>query len=126
MHSFPARMLFTRPTVFLSSDGGVRVSYEQPQLKGAARQNQLDGRKRPFAYQSRSSPPSQPWLGPDIGDYIHETEAKRALVVVPLGFLSDHMEVIYDLDTWKPRRWRRSAASSSSAQALAGTHPDSS
>ena len=47
--------------------------------------------------ESRSGPPSQPWLGPDIGDYIRQTESKR-LVVAPIGFLSDHMEVIYDLD----------------------------
>jgi ferrochelatase len=50
-----------------------------------------------LAFQSRSGPPSQPWLGPDIGDYIRTTESNR-LVVVPIGFLSDHMEVIYDLD----------------------------
>ena len=50
-----------------------------------------------FAYQSRSGPPAQPWLGPDIGDYIRATETKK-LIVVPVGFLSDHMEVMYDLD----------------------------
>lgn len=50
-----------------------------------------------IAYQSRSGPPSQPWLGPDIGDFIRETKSKK-LIVAPLGFLSDHMEVMYDLD----------------------------
>ena len=40
----------------------------------------------------------RPWLEPDIGDYIRTTDSKR-LVVVPIGFLSDHMEVLYDLDT---------------------------
>jgi ferrochelatase len=48
-------------------------------------------------FQSRSGPPSQPWLEPDIGDYLRGTESKR-LVIVPIGFLSDHIEVIYDLD----------------------------
>jgi ferrochelatase len=51
-----------------------------------------------LAYQSRSGPPSQPWLGPDILDYIRATDSKK-LIVMPVGFLSDHMEVLYDLDT---------------------------
>jgi ferrochelatase len=51
-----------------------------------------------LVYQSRSGPPTQPWLEPDIVDYVRATEAKK-LVVVPVGFLSDHMEVMYDLDT---------------------------
>jgi ferrochelatase len=49
-----------------------------------------------LAYQSRSGPPSQPWLEPDVLDAI--AQAARAIVVVPIGFLSDHMEVLYDLD----------------------------
>ncbi len=53
-----------------------------------------------LAYQSRSGPPSQPWLEPDIGDVLKELAAagRRNVVVAPIGFLSDHMEVIYDLD----------------------------
>lgn len=50
-----------------------------------------------LVFQSRSGPPSQPWLEPDIGDYLRRTKSKR-LVIVPIGFLSDHIEVIYDLD----------------------------
>jgi ferrochelatase len=50
-----------------------------------------------LAYQSRSGPPGQLWLEPDIGDYLREIRSD--VVVVPIGFLSDHMEVIYDLDT---------------------------
>ncbi|HVX11197.1 MAG TPA: ferrochelatase [Pirellulales bacterium] len=54
-----------------------------------------------LAYQSRSGPPSQPWLGPDIGDELRRAadEGIRAVVVEPIGFLSDHLEVAYDLDT---------------------------
>ena len=51
-----------------------------------------------LVYQSRSGPPSQPWLAPDIGDWLSENRP-RDVVVVPLGFISDHMEVLYDLDT---------------------------
>ncbi len=50
-----------------------------------------------LAYQSRSGPPTQPWLEPDILDYLREIRADT--VIAPIGFLSDHMEVIYDLDT---------------------------
>jgi ferrochelatase len=69
------------------------------QLREASRQvnRQLGLGEPELAFQSRSGPPSQPWLEPDIGDYIRRTESKR-LMVVPIGFLSDHMEVIYDLD----------------------------
>ena len=50
-----------------------------------------------LVYQSRSGPPTQPWLEPDIGDYLREIRSDA--VIVPIGFLSDHMEVLYDLDT---------------------------
>jgi ferrochelatase len=55
-----------------------------------------------LVYQSRSGSPHQPWLGPDIGNFIEQRHAKSHLsdvVVVPIGFISDHMEVVYDLDT---------------------------
>src|SRR5690606_2562821 len=54
-----------------------------------------------LVFQSRSGPPSQPWLEPDINDVIAELPAAgaKAVVIVPLGFVSDHMEVMWDLDT---------------------------
>ncbi|HEX4133822.1 MAG TPA: ferrochelatase [Bryobacteraceae bacterium] len=84
-HSIPVSMAQSSP-------------YEM-QLREASRQvnRQLGLGEPELAFQSRSGPPSQPWLEPDIGDYIRRTESKR-LMVVPIGFLSDHMEVIYDLD----------------------------
>ncbi|HZS57247.1 MAG TPA: ferrochelatase [Bryobacteraceae bacterium] len=54
-----------------------------------------------LVFQSRSGPPTQPWLGPDILDHLrtlHERGTKNILVA-PLGFISDHLEVLYDLDT---------------------------
>jgi len=53
-----------------------------------------------LVYQSRSGPPSMPWLEPDINDAIGELPAagRKAVVIVPLGFVSDHMEVLWDLD----------------------------
>ncbi|MGC2697219.1 MAG: ferrochelatase [Candidatus Angelobacter sp.] len=54
-----------------------------------------------LVYQSRSGPPSQPWLAPDICEYLREQHAAgvRRVIICPIGFLSDHMEVLYDLDT---------------------------
>jgi ferrochelatase len=54
-----------------------------------------------LAYQSRSGPPSQKWLEPDIGDRLRAAHAAgvRDVVVAPIGFLSDHMEILFDLDT---------------------------
>jgi ferrochelatase len=49
-----------------------------------------------LVYQSRSGPPTQPWLEPDIGDYLRQIRSD--VVIAPIGFLSDHMEVLYDLD----------------------------
>ena len=53
-----------------------------------------------LVYQSRSGPPSQPWLEPDIVDHLRALAASgaRDAVVAPIGFISDHMEVVYDLD----------------------------
>jgi protoporphyrin/coproporphyrin ferrochelatase len=54
-----------------------------------------------LVYQSRSGAPGQPWLEPDILDYLREVKARNlasAVVLAPIGFTSDHMEVLYDLD----------------------------
>jgi len=54
-----------------------------------------------LVYQSRSGSPEQPWLGPDILEYLRQVKAARqssAVVLAPISFISDHMEVLYDLD----------------------------
>jgi ferrochelatase len=53
-----------------------------------------------LAYSSRSGPPAQPWLGPDVSDALAELarSGSAGVVLVPIGFVSDHMEVIFDLD----------------------------
>lgn len=53
-----------------------------------------------LVYQSRSGPPHVPWLEPDICDYLEEIKARNInnVVIVPIGFISDHMEVLFDLD----------------------------
>ncbi|WP_237204417.1 ferrochelatase [Rothia nasimurium] len=53
-----------------------------------------------LVYQSRSGPPSMPWLEPDVNDALEALDGKvDGIVLVPLGFVSDHMEVKWDLDT---------------------------
>ncbi len=55
-----------------------------------------------LVYQSRSGPPTQPWLEPDVCDFLRSEQAASKLsdvVILPIGFVSDHMEVMFDLDT---------------------------
>jgi ferrochelatase len=52
-----------------------------------------------IVYQSRSGAPGQPWLGPDIVEALGTLHGAKDVVVMPIGFVSDHMEVLYDLDT---------------------------
>jgi ferrochelatase len=58
-------------------------------------------RRTDLVYCSRSGPPQVPWLEPDVNDHLEylATEGVPGVAVVPIGFVSDHMEVIYDLDT---------------------------
>lgn len=67
------------------------------------RVRQETGRRHPHAlvYCSRSGSPHVPWLEPDVNDHLEALHAEGAsgVVMVPIGFVSDHMEVIYDLDT---------------------------
>ncbi len=54
-----------------------------------------------LVYQSRSGTPGQPWLEPDILDYVRKVKVRNlasAVVLAPISFISDHMEVLYDLD----------------------------
>jgi len=76
--------------------------YEE-QLREAARLVCKAANHGPWelVFQSRSGPPQQPWLEPDVCDRIEQLDAERfvkQIIVQPLGFISDHMEVLYDLD----------------------------
>lgn len=77
-----------------------------------------------LVYQSRSGPPSQPWLEPDINDVIEElpSRGRKAVVIVPLGFVSDHMEVMWDLDT-EATDAAKEAGLRSIRTATPGVHP---
>src|SRR6202789_718248 len=93
-----AKIVFTAHSVPL---GMAETSDYQKQLQESCRlvaeQVGIDDWR--LVYQSRSGPPSQPWLEPDIADVLREMEPGTDVAVVPIGFVSDHIEVIYDLDT---------------------------
>ncbi len=90
-HSIPMSMAETSPYV--------------GQLTGACAEvaERIGHSQWELAYQSRSGPPSQPWLEPDIAEALRRFREQRGpggdVVVSPIGFISDHMEVLYDLDT---------------------------
>ena len=77
-----------------------------------------------LVYQSRSGSPSQPWLGPDVSDHLRELARMgvKEVVVAPIGFVSDHMEVVYDLDHQAQEVAQESGMKMARA-ATAGTHP---
>jgi ferrochelatase len=77
-----------------------------------------------LAYQSRSGPPTQPWLGPDIRDHLAELAktGTTAVVIVPVGFVSDHMEIKHDLDV-EAAQCAESLGLASARAATPGTHP---
>jgi protoporphyrin/coproporphyrin ferrochelatase len=78
-----------------------------------------------LVYQSRSGPPTQPWLEPDVVATVEQLARERAakeVVVVPIGFISDHMEVIYDLDE-EARRKALGLGLNFIRAGTVGTHP---
>ena len=77
-----------------------------------------------LVYQSRSGSPSQPWLGPDVCDHLKDlrTTGITEVVVAPIGFVSDHMEVVYDLDV-EARKVADEIGMKLVRAKTAGTHP---
>lgn len=75
-------------------------------------------------YQSRSGSPSQPWLGPDVCGYLGALAhyGVKDVVVAPIGFVSDHMEVVYDLD-YEAQKVARELGMNLVRARTAGTHP---
>jgi ferrochelatase len=96
------RVVFTAHSIPVSMAQG--CDYRHQLEEAAALIADRSGRPSPtydLVYQSRSGPPQVPWLEPDINDHLRAiaTSGVEHVVVVPLGFTSDHMEVLFDLDT---------------------------
>lgn len=95
-----ARIVFTAHSVPLSQPNRELYVAELEEVARTVAQKAAPGAPWDLVYQSRSGPPSQPWLEPQITDHLTKLhgEGVRAVAVVPIGFVSDHMEVKYDLD----------------------------
>ena len=87
-HSIPVAMAEASPYVAELTESADRVA------------RRLQHKRWSIAYQSRSGGPHDHWLEPDIGDVMRSlaNDGERDVVVVPLGFVGDHVEVLYDLD----------------------------
>jgi len=96
------------------------------QLREASRlvANAFPGLQHELVYQSRSGPPNQPWLEPDILQHLKRLadSGTKDLVVVPIGFISDHLEILFDLDT-EARKTAGELHLNMIRAATVGTHP---
>ena len=95
-HSIPVSMATSSPYVAQLLETAKLVAERVAQLRGMAAVPDLD-----LVWQSRSGPPTVPWLEPDINDHLRALAARGvdAVVVAPIGFIADHVEVLWDLDT---------------------------
>lgn len=117
------RLLFSAHSIPLSmSDHCDYVLQLQEAGRLIAEQLSVDNWE--LVYQSRSGPPQQPWLEPDICDRLEALPSlgTQAAVVAPLGFISDHIEVLYDLDTEARQTCQQLGVQYCRANAV-GTHP---
>jgi len=101
----PPAVRVRSPLVFTAHSVPVAMADASPyvaDLTAAARAvaDRLGHQRWSLAYQSRSGSPRDPWLEPDIGDVLKRLAAngERQVVVVPIGFVCDHVELLYDLD----------------------------
>ena len=118
-----ARLIYTAHSIPLSMAGNCR--YEEQLVETARRVSERAGHEEwDLVWQSRSGPPAQPWLEPDILDHLRTLAQNgvRDVVVSPLGFLSDHMEVKYDLD-YEAAALCRDLGLNFVRAGTAGTHP---
>jgi ferrochelatase len=118
-----ARVVFTAHSVPMSmlagSDYLMQLRETAGLVAGAVGRAEWD-----LVFQSRSGPPTQPWLEPDVRDHLTALQSRGVadVVLAPIGFVSDHMEVVYDLDT-EARRHCEAIGLGMVRAATAGTHP---
>jgi protoporphyrin/coproporphyrin ferrochelatase len=128
-----ARLVFVThsiPTAMAAGSGPAGDAYVDEHLSVASlvadRVAKESGVERPWelVYCSRSGPPQVSWLEPDVNHHLEQLTdgGVRAVAVVPIGFISDHMEVVYDLDT-EARATADRLGLSFARAATPGTHP---
>jgi ferrochelatase len=94
-----ARLVFTAHSIPMSMSGVARYQQQLDETAAVVASRAGIG-DWALVYQSRSGRPGDPGLGPDIGEYLRAGRAAglKAVVICPIGFLCDHIEVLYDLD----------------------------
>lgn len=95
------RLVFTAHSIPLSMASTCDYEAQLRQVAATVVDRVAPGSDWDLVFQSRSGPPQVPWLEPDIVDHLHALAADGVteVVVAPIGFVSDHMEVKFDLDT---------------------------
>ncbi len=125
-HSIPTAMAQASGPAPRSEEGGYvdwhRAVAAAVTTQVEARTGRAHGHDLVFC--SRSGPPNQPWAEPDVNDHLTALHADGtpSVVVIPIGFISDHMEVIYDLDT-EAKETAEGLGLPFARAATAGTHP---
>jgi ferrochelatase len=119
-----AHLIYTAHSIPLAMAQG--CDYEkQLQETGRLVAEALGRKEWQLVYQSRSGPASQPWLEPDILDCLRELKTRGGspdVVIAPIGFVSDHMEILFDLDTQARELCAELGLNMVRAE-TAGTHP---
>ena len=116
-----AELIFTAHSIPMSMASSCR--YEEQLREASALIAARVGHERwSLVWQSRSGPPTVPWLEPDIVDYLRARPDRSPVVIAPVGFLSDHIEVLWDLDN-EAREACEELGIPMARAATVGTHP---
>ena len=125
-----ARLVFTAHSIPVSMNeqagpsGGLYAAQQRESARLVAESVRGTGADFDLVWKSRSGPAQVPWLAPDINDHLRDLTAGgvRAVVVSPTGFVCDHLEVAWDLDT-EARATAAKLGTAFARSATAGTHP---
>ena len=128
--SLRARLVFTAHSIPSSADasagprGGLYSAQQHETARLVATALRGDGAEFDLVWQSRSGPPGVPWLEPDVNDHLRALTAagQTEVVLIPSGFVSDHLEVRWDLDT-EARQTAAELGVTMVRAATVGTHP---
>lgn len=129
LRGVPASERACSPLVFTAHSIPLSMAAASPyeaQLRSVCQEvsRRLGQRDYLLAFQSRSGPPAEPWLEPDVGDVLRRLAAQkcRRAVLIPIGFVCDHAEVLYDLDV-KARIIAREVGIQCLRAGTVGDHP---
>jgi ferrochelatase len=122
-----AQLIFTAHSIPMSMADGCDYHAQLQETASLIGERVFDSENHSqptLVYQSRSGPPTQPWLGPDVLEHLRNAREAGVtdVVIAPIGFVSDHMEIIYDLDT-EARHLCDSIGLNMVRASTVGTHP---